>query len=149
MDYTTVEIVDAFKSARLRYARADESDETLKKFIPQISQDPLIQAMTSPSMLQPTGKKEFDSYLRSVTDSLLGVAIYLLPEENPASNLPEGSTSNTKADSQSTIIGIMCIGWGGVSPSDRHHRNSDIGISLAKPYQGKGYGREAINWMLD
>ncbi|KPM44531.1 hypothetical protein AK830_g1995 [Neonectria ditissima] len=149
MDYTTTEIVDAFQSARLRYIRADDSDEALKNFVPQIVQDPLIQAMASPSMLQPTGKKDLDSYLRSVTCSLLGVAICLSPEEDSRINPPEDANGDTAPNTKPTIIGIMCIGWGGVSSMDRHHRNSDIGISLAKPYQDKGYGREAINWMLD
>lgn len=30
-----------------------------------------------------------------------------------------------------------------------HHRNAEIGITILKEHQGKGYGREAINWMLD
>ncbi|KAF4975210.1 hypothetical protein FZEAL_7967, partial [Fusarium zealandicum] len=147
MNYTTDDIVNAFRSRRLRYLRADKSDENLKEFIPRIRQDPAIYAMASPLMLQPTSQREFDSYLQSVVNSLLGVAICLLPDEHKDSNHNE--TGSETQPSQPTIIGIMCIGWGGISPSVSHHRNAEIGISLAKEYQGQGYGREAINWMLD
>ncbi|KAF5664814.1 GNAT family acetyltransferase acetyltransferase [Fusarium heterosporum] len=143
MDYTTSEIVNAYESDRLRYIKADKSDVNLQQFVPQILQDPVIQALTAPGMLLPKGQKEFDSFIQSVVDSLLGVAICLKDEQTPPSD--EGdSNKNTP-----TIIGIMCIGWGGISPSTAHHRNAEIGISLAKSHQGKGYGREAINWMLD
>lgn len=30
-----------------------------------------------------------------------------------------------------------------------HHRFTEIGIDIAKPYQGKGYGSEAIEWILE
>ncbi|KAJ4125264.1 hypothetical protein NW754_013550 [Fusarium falciforme] len=148
MDYDTEEIVNAFRSARLQYVRADQSDSNLKAFLPTIEQDPVIQAMAAPTMLQPKGKKAADSYLESVVNSLLGVAICLLPEEEKRVN-PESDKSDAEQKQSPTIIGIMCIGWGGISPSVAHHRTAEIGISLARPYQNQGYGREAINWMLD
>lgn len=43
----------------------------------------------------------------------------------------------------------MTLGWGGIHPDVAHHRNTFVSISLAKEYQGRGYGREAINWILD
>ncbi|KAF4992150.1 hypothetical protein FGRMN_7356 [Fusarium graminum] len=143
MDYTTSEIVNTYESDRLRYIKADKSDVNLQRFVPQILQDPVIQALTAPGMLLPKGQKEFDSYIQSVVDSLLGVAICLKDEQTPPSDVGDPN-ENTPV-----IIGIMCIGWGGIPPSTAHHRNAEIGISLAKPHQGKGYGREAINWMLD
>ncbi|KAF4967977.1 hypothetical protein FSARC_4538 [Fusarium sarcochroum] len=152
MDYTTSEIVDAFQSARLQYVRAEKSDTNLQKFVPEIVQDPIIQAMASPTMLQPKGQRAYDSYLDSVVNSLLGVAICLRNEgkiEDETKEEQEKSDSDNNEPPSPTIIGIMCIGWGGISSSVAHHRTAEIGISLAKPYQGKGYGREAINWMLD
>jgi GNAT superfamily N-acetyltransferase len=133
MDYTTEDIVNAFKSERLQYIKADKSDPRLQKVALEILQDPVIQALTAPTILHPKGQKECDSYLQSVCDSLLGVGIYLRDDNAPVLQL----------------IGIMCIGWGGISPTVMHHRNAEIGITLLKEHQGKGYGREAINWMLD
>ncbi|KAL4728076.1 hypothetical protein ACLX1H_004796 [Fusarium chlamydosporum] len=133
MDYTTDEIVNAYQSERLEYIKAVQSDINLQDVALEILQDPVIQALTAPTILHPKGQNECESYLKSVCDSLLGVAICLR----------DGN------DKTPRIIGIMCIGWGGISPSVAHHRNAEIGISLRKEYQGKGYGREAINWMLD
>lgn len=36
-----------------------------------------------------------------------------------------------------------------VAPDLRHHRNADVGMALADAHQGKGYGREALNWIID
>ncbi|KAI6758476.1 hypothetical protein HG530_010716 [Fusarium avenaceum] len=144
MDYNTPELVNAFKSDRLEYIKADKQDENLQRFVPLILQDPVIIAMNSPGLLLPTGQKDSDSYIQSVADSLLGVAICLKDEPTMSE---EGN--HTDKEKTTTIIGIICIGWGGISPSTAHHRNAEIGICVAKPYQGKGYGREAINWALD
>ncbi|KAH7123208.1 acyl-CoA N-acyltransferase [Dactylonectria estremocensis] len=149
MDYTTHDIVNAFRSARLQYIRADESDEALKKFIPQIIDDPLIQVMSSPNALQPQARSSCGPYLKSVCDSLLGVAIALLPEEDGSKDqVADGEAAKPNAKSP-VFIGIMCLGWGGIRPSIAHHRTAEVGISLAKPYQDKGYGGEALNWVLD
>ncbi|KAF4340698.1 GNAT family acetyltransferase [Fusarium beomiforme] len=140
MDYTTEDIVNAYQSNRLEYIRADKDDENLKKVSLAILQDPVIQALTAPTMLLPKGKKDVDSYVESVANSLLGVAICLKEDENKTEDKDKKSP---------TIIGVMCIGWGGISPTVAHHRTAEIGISLLKEYQGKGYGREAINWIVD
>lgn len=150
MDYTSEEtIINAFHSERLQYIRVDKGDERLKKFVPQIVQDPVIQAMADSTILQPRGKKDFESYLESVADAFLGVSVCLLPDEAKRSQLKDSIGHSDRKDEGPIIIGIMCIGWGGFSPSTSHHRSSSIGISLTKPYQSKGYGREAINWVLD
>ncbi|UNI23844.1 hypothetical protein JDV02_009638 [Purpureocillium takamizusanense] len=68
------------------------------------------------------------------------------------------SSSNTNTTTRShgkktpappTIVGVICLGWGGVNASTAHHRGSHIGVSLAAAHQGRGYGREAIDWTLD
>ena len=35
-----------------------------------------------------------------------------------------------------------------ISPEESHHRQTDFGIHLLPEYQGKGYGSEAIDWLL-
>lgn len=153
-------IPNAFRSARLEYIRADENDEHFMAFVPQIEQDPLIHVLASPVMLRPKTKKDMESYAQSVSRSLLGVAICLLPEEEkrrqeetgkPDTKVePAGEKKEEKeGEKKPTIVGAITIGWGGHSSSTAFNRTSSIGISLAKPYQNKGYGREAINWMLD
>ncbi|KND88930.1 ATPase get3 [Tolypocladium ophioglossoides CBS 100239] len=154
------DIVNAYSSSRLRYIRADASDPLFKAFIPQIEQDPVIQAFAASTMLQPKSARHFESYAESVASSLLGVAVCLLPQKEEERQRQEevadlGKLSLReknevkKKEKEPTIIGVMCLGWGGISPAVAHHRTAPIGISLAKQYQNKGYGREAIKWMLD
>lgn len=158
------DIINAYQSARLQYIRADALDEDFKAFVLQIEQDPVIQVLAAPTMLKPKGKTDFNSYAESVATSLLGVAVCLLPEEERkrehkgsadlSMQEPGEAHEDKLAECQErgkkpTIIGVMCLGWGGISPSIAHHRSAPIGISLAKPYQNKGYRREAIDWMLD
>ncbi|KAI3576380.1 acyl-CoA N-acyltransferase [Fusarium oxysporum f. sp. albedinis] len=142
MDYSTEDIVNAYKSNRLEYIRADKTDGNLQKVALTILQDPVIQALSAPTMLLPKGPKEVDSYIDSVVNSLLGVAICLREDD-------DNDKTEVKEKKPRTIIGVMCIGWGGISPTVAHHRTAEIGISLIKEHQGKGYGREAINWMVD
>ncbi|KAF2439623.1 acyl-CoA N-acyltransferase, partial [Karstenula rhodostoma CBS 690.94] len=35
------------------------------------------------------------------------------------------------------------------SPRMSHHRNTEIGIDILPAYQGRGYGSEAIRWVLE
>ncbi|EXK36041.1 hypothetical protein FOXG_14491 [Fusarium oxysporum f. sp. lycopersici 4287] len=142
MDYSTEDIVNAYKSNRLEYIRADKTDGNLQKVALTILQDPVIQALSAPTMLLPKGPKEVDSYIDSVVNSLLGVAICLREDD-------DNDKTEEKEKKPRTIIGVMCIGWGGISPTVAHHRTAEIGISLIKEHQGKGYGREAVNWMVD
>lgn len=47
------------------------------------------------------------------------------------------------------VIGCMDLGPGGISPAQAHNRSAEIGISIGRAYQDKGYGAEALNWLLD
>ena len=82
MDYSTEDIVNAYKSNRLEYIRADKTDGNLQKVALTILQDPVIQALSAPTMLLPKGPKEVDSYIDSVVNSLLGVAICLREDDD-------------------------------------------------------------------
>ncbi|OAQ69423.1 GCN5-related N-acetyltransferase (GNAT) domain-containingprotein [Purpureocillium lilacinum] len=172
-------LVDAYRSARLQYVRADASDERFLAFVPLIEQDPVTQAHAAPTVLQPKGRRQFEDYAAGVAASTLGVMICLLPEEEEERRQQQQQEQQSQQQSQSqqqqsqqqvspsqqqqkqepaesdkepkkpTIIGVICLGWGGGNPATAHHRGSSIGVSLAAAHQGRGYGREAIDWMLD
>lgn len=155
---------NAFLSERLAYIKIDETDEHIKEFLPEVEDDPIVQALSSPAMLKPKGKKNIDWYAEQLAKSFLAVAICLKPEEaekmraKPAENgAADAKTINAENHIQDenpkppkpTIIGTICLAWGGADPELIHHRNSPIGIALGNKFQNKGYGREAINWILD
>lgn len=165
-------LVDAYRSARLQYVRADASDERFLAFVPLIEQDPVTQAHAAPTVLQPKCRRQFEDYAAGVAASTLGVMICLLPEEEEKRRRQQQqqqqeqqsqqqqsqqqeeqqqrvSPSQQQHQQKPTIIGVICLGWGGGNPATAHHRGSSIGVSLAAAHQGRGYGREAIDWMLD
>ena len=152
----------AFQSRRLRYVKMDEANEDIKAFMPEVEGDPVTQCLANPSLFRPQGKKEIDYSTEQFAKSFLGVAICLHPDEETkqaggsATSFTTSSTAATdshsscrKTSKTGTIIGTMCLGWGGIPAATAHHRNAQLGIVLADAYQGRGYGREAINWMLD
>lgn len=145
----THDIDTAFQSARLQYLRADATNPDYKAVISQFAQDPVIHMVTSPAMLQPKQNSEIDEISDDFASSLLGVAICLLPDEK-AKLKPQGSGDATIGNADHpTMIGVMAIGRGGVDPSLVHHRTAEISTRIAPAYQNRGYGREAIGWMID
>ncbi|CEJ90313.1 hypothetical protein VHEMI06104 [[Torrubiella] hemipterigena] len=133
-------VAASFHSTRLQYIRPDENDAKFQAVHREIENDLNSRSLASNKLLRPTAPSAIEEGFKSFTDALLGVAICLQPSEEAADWNPEHGP---------TIIGTMGLGWGGVSPDTAHNRNASMGISLIKKYQNKGYGREAINWMID
>lgn len=149
VDYSALEVVDAWRTPRLEFIKIDKGDQNIREFLPQVEQDPVVLSLASSRVLAPNGQKDLDDGMELMSKALLGVAICLRPSEEEQ----KAETSEKDADAaqkkKPTIIGTMCLGWGGINPRTAHHRSAHMGIVLAKPYQNKGYGREAINWMVD
>jgi RimJ/RimL family protein N-acetyltransferase len=162
MEYTELmnELATAFQSSRLQYIRATSLDENVRSFVPQIVQDPVIQALSSSQMLRPKGRRDCDDTIDWAANALLGVAICLRPEEKAKDDegkevISDGAKASSRPSERlmdkehGKVIGIMCINLPSTSATATHHRTGEIGINLGTAYQGKGYGREALNWMLD
>jgi RimJ/RimL family protein N-acetyltransferase len=67
---------------------------------------------------------------------------------NDAINSPSTFTTGQPLRSEwGTAIGVVHLSH--LTPNTAHHRRTDIGISILPAYQGRGYGREAIEWALD
>ncbi|OAQ68943.1 GCN5-related N-acetyltransferase (GNAT) domain-containing protein [Pochonia chlamydosporia 170] len=141
VDYSTTDVVNAWRTPRLEFIKIDKNDPNIREFLPQTEQDPVVLSLASSRFLAPNSQADLDDSLDFFTKALLGVAICLRPTEEEQETSPEKK--------KPTIIGTMCLGWGGLNPRNAHNRSAHMGIVLAKPYQNKGYGREAINWMVD
>ncbi|KPM45759.1 hypothetical protein AK830_g795 [Neonectria ditissima] len=138
----------AFRSDRLIYRAAENNEEVRKLIHTKIDNDPVSIALGDPHVIRPAGIEHTDWVIDQLAKSILGVIIYL--------QAPPTSPSVKDTDNQHSLesvrpvpIGYLSLSWGGSPQTQSHHRSTSIGISLAAPYQNKGYGKEAINWALD
>lgn len=139
-------VKNVYQSHRLRYMRIVEDNQAHRKFIGELFSDPEIQALTSSMLLRPAGKDELNYLMGEFSRATLGMIICLLPSETSPSG---DKTTGGANEEQPVMIGEIILGEGGIPSSIAHNRAANIGLSIAAAYQGKGYGREAINWMLD
>lgn len=90
-------------------------------------------------------------HMKSVAeDQLLGATIWL--EDTPKSNgheemLNDGAPSGELKSEWGTAIGEVHLSK--LPANTVHHRSTELGIDILPSFQGKGYGREAIEWALD
>ncbi|KAH7155795.1 acyl-CoA N-acyltransferase [Dactylonectria estremocensis] len=134
-----------FQSQRLSY-RALENNEADREFLhTQIKNDPVNAALSDPGWIQPKSRKHTEGLAEELTKATLAVIVYL-PEATTTETAFGGTKTKT---TPATPIGFVVLGWGGRRDDQVHHRSISIGISLAAPFQNKGYGAEAINWALD
>lgn len=143
-----------FRSERLIYRPFDPKDEKLHQFIHEhVNNDPVVMALSDSELLKPHDKKSTTNYIESLSRYLIAVAICLPPSEVADANPNgEGEAQQTNREDQNKAKQPTTIGLVALSPMPggrEHHRNSSVAICLAEEYQGKGYGGEAINWVVD
>jgi RimJ/RimL family protein N-acetyltransferase len=83
-------------------------------------------------------------------DSLLGATIWLRQskgDEQIAQTQNDGAVPGDLKSEWGIAIGEIHLSK--LAPGAQHHRWTEIGIDILPNFQGKGYGREAIEWALD
>lgn len=147
---------ELYKSERLLYRAVENAEDDRAFFQNHILNDSTIQVMSTSRLQRPFHQKSTDDFIQLLQNALLGVMICLLPQNSPEDEPVQDakqstSTSNgpaTSSASKPIPIGHLAVFYAeGVERS--HHRNAMIGLSLAEEFRGKGYGGEAINWVLD
>ncbi|TVY42538.1 putative N-acetyltransferase [Lachnellula occidentalis] len=124
-------MADAFHSARLTY-RAIEDNEQDTAFIHSLRLDSTSRANTETRIFKPVDEaSSAKSAARNRDECLIGVLIC-----TSANEMPGGLT-----------VGLINL-HPGLKEGLEQHRNADIGIIIAAKYQGKGYGSEAIKWIV-
>ncbi|KAF2172406.1 hypothetical protein M409DRAFT_17639 [Zasmidium cellare ATCC 36951] len=140
-------MADLWSSARLIYRGVDDEDE---EFLGRLSSDPIAFLNIAPHVPSPRGKKTA-ARLREQLQSpdFLVAAIICLPPtgEDAASTVDKAiEISKDKDKPKPTPIGQITLR--GEDIRNQHHRRCEIGINVLREYQGKGYGTEAIKWVL-
>jgi RimJ/RimL family protein N-acetyltransferase len=129
-------MANAFTSARLTY-RAVENSPADADLMHRIQSDYAALAASDSGLLKPMTREESGKHREYVAEkTLLGVVICLAP-----------SATDDQTASAETPIGSIYLT--APRPGQEHHRNSHISLDILAAYQNKGYGTEAINWVLE
>lgn len=142
-----------FKSERLIYRAIEDTDEDLD-FIHSISLDAEGFANGMDQALVPPNKDATKRWRQRLESAIIAV-IVCLP---PAPSGPEPAADTAKDEAQQpgskkaaaagpTPIGLISLS-GATSMRTAQHRNANVGIDILPPYQRKGYGSEAIRWVV-
>lgn len=139
-----------WSSAQLVYRSPEESDDL---FLAYMSQDALSFTQAAPFLPIPQGESSGKGSREWISNQLLGVLVCLPLADGSRSYDPTvpdepvlDKDGNEKPRPKPRPIGFITLQAG--DPKQAHHRQAEIGVTLAKGFQGKGYGREAIEWSL-
>jgi len=135
-------MLNMFASPRLVY-RAIEYTPADADLMHQIQSDYVALAASDSGLLKPMTREESGKHRKYVAEkTLLGVAIFLAPSSANDQRPQDGEQVST-----ATAIGSIYLT--APKPGQEHHRNSFISLDVLAAYQNKGYGSEAINWILE
>ena len=123
---------ESYHSQRLVY-RAIEPDakEDIDLFL-VIQQDPLSYQNANSGTSRPQSSSDAKAYMKFATENTQLAVVMCLPASDP--------------DTKDVPIGVIHLDK--LPPHQAHHRRAEIGLQLLRAYQSKGYGGEAIRWVL-
>lgn len=144
---TEFQSTDPFRSARLLY-RAIRTPEDNSLF-QAINDDRIGYVNSNAGNIKLPGASDAEDFQKGVADSLLGAVICLLPEDGQLPKTEGEGWGKVMRSNYSPLVSIGQVHLKGLPPHMVHHRSVEIGIDILPEYQGKGYGSEAISWVLD
>lgn len=121
--------VPSFRTSRLVF-RALESPLDDHSILDLFGSDEAAQFGWTDEPVIPWSKKNIEDFHKAMEKATIAVMICLPDEEN-----------RKKAGKS---IGMMAL-----HPIRQPHRRADFGISLHRDFQGKGFAKEAIEWLLE
>lgn len=125
--------MDPFRSKNLQYRSYNSPEDD--DFFHSIQSDPIAFSNSCASLMRPVDRRFTDNIKNHLLEnSLLFVVIYKTVGDPVNHPQPER-------------IGTLFLK--SASPDMVHHRCAEFGIDIKKEFQGRGYGTEAIHWMLD
>jgi ribosomal protein S18 acetylase RimI-like enzyme len=134
-----------WRSKRLIIRPVEPTDDAFLQSLTEETSDDYQNS--TPFVPVPQGAAGAKSFREFMEKCLVGCIICL-----PAPNAPEPEPATTASDSPPkkpvpTPIGTISLMATEVRLA--HHRNTEIGVTIATSYQGQGYGSEAVLWALE
>jgi RimJ/RimL family protein N-acetyltransferase len=151
----------AFKSSRLLYRAIETIDEDIDFMHQNFRLDAQALANVDARLWKPPTRKSSKEWVEWISEKTLMSVLICLPPNSPDLQTNDESTSlahsstNSAPDKKPSSESKKSVPIGYVTlmnaPQENrvHHRGSEIGISIAEAYRGKGFGSEAINWITD
>ncbi|KAF1347780.1 acyl-CoA N-acyltransferase [Delphinella strobiligena] len=136
-------MANTFKSKNLIYRALDfPTDDT---FILSRIRDHQSQAQSYPGLPMPGSKADFED-VKKYYEGCLIIVVICLPSAKEGPGEDEGQGG--KEESRGEDVPIGTISLSSLPPRFVHHRRAEIGVQMVEGYRGKGYGSEAIEWIL-
>jgi RimJ/RimL family protein N-acetyltransferase len=132
---------DLFRSERLIYRAIEDNDEDLD-FLHSISLDAEGFANSNTTALTPPNKEATKRWKQHLHTCIIAVII-CLPSDDTKDE--DDKPSNKRAGP--TPIGQVSL-CGPTDMRTAQHRNANVGIDILPAYQRRGYGGEAIRWVV-
>lgn len=124
--------LEPYHSARLLY-RAPEDNAEDDAFFLALYDDPSVGFMASPALQHPRSIQERKDLRKQIEDKMfMSFMVCIIPDDK---------------DKEPETVGVVSLK--SQPPPVVHNRTHSFGIAIARRYQGKGYGPEAISWLLD
>ena len=134
-----------FESSRLSYRAIEAEDESL---LFTWGSDYTSQMNSFHGLTKPTSKASAKSSREWLDKQLLSVVICLRDDTSTFASATSSEPAKTAAEhAKPTPVGFISLRTD--ESIFAHHRNAEIGISISAAFQGKGYGTEAIEWILE
>ncbi|KAM7197424.1 Acyl-CoA N-acyltransferase [Naviculisporaceae sp. PSN 640] len=148
----------AFHSRRLIYRAIDTTSDADLHLVSQSLYDPVSQGFADPGLYQPHSASYAKSSIGSAiaNGALIAVLICLPCDTSSAvfTSSPQGplvlpGTCVKNAQERGTPIGTMML-YKSPRHSTSHVRTARLGgVGIQEEYRRKGYGEEAIRWMVN
>lgn len=135
---------NAFKSERLIYRAIEDNDEDLD-FVHSITLDAEGFANSNNLALAPQNKEATKKWKQHLDGCTIAAIVCLPPPSGPD---PAADTVDNKAEARPTPIGLISLS-GASGLRTAQHRNANISIDVLPAYQRRGYGSEAIRWVVE
>ncbi|KAK3322894.1 acyl-CoA N-acyltransferase [Apodospora peruviana] len=134
----------AFRSPRLVYRSIEDTDAD-RDMIATTLEDPVTHGFRHSGMFAPGSRTSSREIIGRITKSALLAVLICLPPPDSSNPSDGPGTELARAQAKGVPIGTMVLFPGKHAIA----RMAFISLALQEKYQNKGYGAEAINWLLD